>query len=139
MKPPNINILFRYLISGAIAATVHFGLLISLVEFLAINPTLASTIGFIAAILVNYNLQYHWTFTSDNKRLHQVVFTRYFLVTLLTLSINTLLFWTMNETMGYQYLFSQVFATGTVLIINFIVNSKYTFNYNRLNCNYDSH
>jgi len=139
MKSPNVSMIFRYLISGAIAATVHFGLLILLVEFLAINPTLASTIGFITAILVNYNLQYHWTFTSDNKGLHQVVFTRYFLVTLLTLSINTLLFWTMNEIMGYQYLFSQVFATGTVLIINFIVNSKYTFIHNRLNCNYDSH
>ena len=138
IKSKQKGVVFRYLVSGTIAAIVHFGLLIVLIEFLTINPTLASALGFTAAVFINYSLQFHWTFAIESKGMHQVIFTRYLLVTLFTLSLNTVLFWTMNEFVGFQYLYSQIFVTGIVLIVNFLVNNKYTFNQNRFDCRYES-
>ena len=122
------GLLTRYIISGGVAAVAHFGLLIILVELFAVNPTVASALGFIAAIFVNYSLQYHWTFAVKGSGQHKKFFARYLLVTLSTLCINTLLFWTMNEVVGIQYFYAQVVATGVVLVINFVVNQRYTFN-----------
>jgi len=138
IKTKQKGVLLRYLVSGATAAAAHFGLLIALIEFLTINPTLASALGFTAAVFINYSLQYYWTFAIESQGMHQVIFTSYLLVTFFTLSLNTALFWTMNELMGFQYFYSQVFATGFVLIVNFLVNNKYTFSQNRFDCRYDS-
>jgi len=132
------GLLIRYLVSGSIAAIVHFGLLVILIEWVAFHPTWASALGFMVAIFINYSLQFHWTFAVKGKDLHRIVFTRYLFVTCLTLCLNTLLFWSMNGIIGFNYLYSQIVATGIVLIINLLINQKYTFKQDRLYCRYDS-
>ncbi len=119
------GVFFRYSISGAVAAVVHFGLLIILVEFTATNPTLASASGFCAAIFVNYTLLYHYAFRADGP--HGVMFTRYVIVTVAMLGVNTLIFWILNEHQNVPYLLSQVVATGVVVMLNFNINRLYTF------------
>lgn len=126
-KSNQLGIVARYLVSGSAAALVHFGFLIFLVEMFLFNPTLASALGFIAAVFVNYSLQYHWTFEIQGNGLHKVYFTRYLLVTLMTLILNTSIFWSLNEVAGLQYIFSQILATGIVLVVNFMINQNYTF------------
>jgi len=115
----------RYIVSGGIAAIVHFGLLVLFVECIMLTPTLASSLGFIAAIFVNYSLQYYWTFSVSGS--HRIFFIRYLSVTLLTLGINTFLFWILNVLMGVHYVISQIAATGVVVIVNFGINQRYTF------------
>lgn len=115
----------RYLISGGVAATTHFTILIFLVELFGANPTLASSIGFCVAGVVNYTLQYHWTF--EISEAHRTVFTRYVAVTATTLGINTALFWTLNDRLGLPYLVAQIMVTGFVVLINFTINQRYTF------------
>ena len=122
---PRISLFGRYIISGWIAATVHFALLFFLVEWQSLNPTLASALGFTAAIFVNYSLQYYWTFSVSGP--HRTFFLRYLSVTMLTLGINTLLFWTLNAVMEIHYTIAQVVATGVVVIVNFAINQRYTF------------
>ena len=115
----------RYFISGGTATVVHFAVLAGLVELFKINPTIASATGFCAAVLVNYTLQYYWTFKAQGA--HAATFVRYIGVTLLTLVINTVLFWLMNVQFGFGYLVAQAIATLTVLGINFYVNQRFTF------------
>lgn len=116
----------RYIIAGGIAAGVHFLVLIFLVELFNSYPPVASAIGFIIACMVNYTLQYHWTFKTQGS--HKVMMTRYTLVTSLTFCVNLGIFWMLYELIGLQYIVSQFISTGVVTIINYLINKHYTFN-----------
>ena len=126
LRAKNLSVFIRYVISGAIAAAAHFGLLILLVESISLNATLASAIGFCVAIFVNYSFQYHWTFRVDGP--HGVFFFRYVVVTFAMLGVNTGIFWFFHEQLDAPYLLAQVVATGIVVLFNFTINLRYTFN-----------
>lgn len=115
----------RYVISGGLAAAVHFLILIVLVEKTSVDPTLATSLGFCAAIFVNYTMQYHWTFRSAGS--HKSIFTRYVVITFMMLGVNTLIFWLLYDVWGLMYLFAQAIATGMVMFMNFAINKNYTF------------
>jgi len=117
----------RYFISGGIAFSVHMGALILQMEYLPIkvDPTLATTIGFSLSCIVNYIFQYYWTFKVTGS--HKRFFSRYILVTLITLCLNAGIFWYFYERLHVPYLYSQLVATGVVFITNFIINYFYTF------------
>jgi putative flippase GtrA len=126
LKPAEpISIFVRYIVAGSVAAAAHFGVLWLLVEWFAVYPTLASALGFCVATGINYSLQYHWTFRVTGP--HGVIFTRYLLVTIAMLGVNTALFWVLNEFGGIPYLLTQAVATGSVVILNFTINRRYTF------------
>jgi len=116
---------FRYLVAGGSAAVVHFIILTSLVEFGSVNPTLATSVGFILGSMVNYTLQYHWTFAADGP--HHVMFTRYASVTATTLSINAGLFWTFTNVFGIYYIIAQIISTGMMVVVNYLINKHFTF------------
>ena len=115
----------RYLVAGGVAFGTHLLMLVALVEGLGMNATLASALGFAAAIAVNYPLQYHWTFRADGR--HGVTFARYVAVTLAGLGLNVVLFHTMVTVLGVWYPLGQCVATVGVLVFNFAVNLLYTF------------
>ena len=109
------------------AAIAHFTVLWILVEWFDTYPTYASAFGFCVAIAVNYSLQYYWTFRVKGP--HRVLFSRYLTVTLAMLGVNTLIFWLLNESVGFPYFIAQVVATGCVMFLNFTINRRYTFVY----------
>jgi len=119
--------LSRYLISGGVATTAHLLTLTLLVEILAVAPVIASGIGFCIAVLLNYSLQYHWTFGACEA--HTVVFLRYLGVTFAMLGVNTALFWVFLAWFGLPYLLAQILATGVVVILNFNINRYFTFKF----------
>lgn len=120
-----MRILFRYLVSGGTAALLHFIVLISLVELADVDATVASMTGFCVATLLNYTLQYHWTFELSEP--HNRIFTRYVLITFTMLGVNTIIFWILYAKLSVLYVVAQVIATGVVTILNFLINKHYTF------------
>ena len=116
---------FRYLISGGTAALVHFAVLTALVEWFSAQPLLATSVGFLIGSLINYLLQYHWTFEADGR--HHIMLSRYAAVALTTMSINSVLFWTFTEQFDMYYLLAQLVATGMMVVVNFLINKHYTF------------
>jgi len=116
---------FRYLISGGFGALIHFAILTLLVERFGSNDTLATSVGFVIGSVVNYTLQYHWTFSADGP--HHIMFTRYAAVTLITMTINAGLFWLFTHQFGLYYLYSQIIATGMMVFVNFYINKHFTF------------
>lgn len=117
--------LVRYTISGASSVVIQFAALTSMVEFLALDPTLSSGIAYLIGCFVNYQMLYFWTFRS--KASHVSALLKYFLVTSCTLLVNLGLFWIMVELFHLWYLFSQVFATILVAALNMIIFKLYTF------------
>jgi len=110
---------------GAIGTAAQYLVLVLLVEGLAVNPVLASTLGFGLGAIVNYLLNYHYTFRSDKSHLEAA--GKFFSVALVGALTNSLLMYLGTDWLGLNYLLAQVLATGVVLIQNFLLNRYWTF------------
>ena len=115
----------NYTACGLVANVAWFAVLIGLVEVCSINPTISSGIGFIVAVILNYSCQYKLTFKSEGN--HAEIFLRFFVVAIFGVTINLLIFWTLNEKFDTPYLVAQVVSTGIVVLVNFNINKRYTF------------
>jgi putative flippase GtrA len=115
----------RYGLSGSAAALAQLAVLTLLVELALTPPLLASATGFAAATVVNYTLQHRFVF--GRAQGHAWYFPRYLGVTLATMGLNTLLFWTLNDALQLHYLPSQVLTFGLIVPLNFAINRSYTF------------
>ena len=119
----------RYGLSGSAAALTHLAILALLVELAASPPVLASVAGFAGATVVNYTLQHRFVFGRSSG--HGWYFPRYVAVTMLTMGLNTLLFWFLTAAVGVYYLASQLITIGLIVPLNFVVNRNFTFAVNR--------
>ncbi len=134
---------FRYLISGGLATAVHFTVLIVLIDTQLSSPLHATMFGAGAGFLVNYQIQFHWTFKATGS--HKLIFTRYLVISSIMFGLNTGIFWlaTMPECLivlksipfptqltqpeNIVYWYAQIIATGVVFLCNFLINHHYTF------------
>lgn len=117
--------LVRYLTAGLAVVTTQFSILSFLVEKVSLNPTISSGIAYVISTIINYLLQFHYTFRSQKS--HCVILLRYFCVTAAAIILNTLIFWLCNEMAGLWYLFSQMVALVLVTAFNFLLGRHYTF------------
>lgn len=121
--------LFRQFISfasaGAVGTAAHYSILLALVMAWKADAVMASALGFLAGLLVNYLLSHYWVFRS-RKRHAETVF-KYLAIAGVGLVLNTgLMHLAINEA-GIHYLLAQIFATAVVLIWNFSGNRFWTF------------
>jgi len=112
--------------AGGVGTAVQYTILILLVNHLDINAVLASSIGFLLGALVNYNLSYFWVFKSNKS--HKETSVKFLITASLGFLLNFCIMFSLFEVFKLHYLFSQVVATGSVLVWNFLVNHFWTFN-----------
>jgi putative flippase GtrA len=117
----------RYVIGGLAATIAHILVLMLLVEQFGVNPSVATSIGFCIAVVINYNFQYYWTFAAKGS--HAKIFSRYVIVTFAMLGVNLVLFWVLTHPVRLPYLYAQLVATGVIMFCNFAINKLYTFNH----------
>lgn len=110
---------------GAIGTIGHYTVLIVLVQFWAMDPVIASTLGFIVGAIINYVLNYHFTFQSNKH--HTEALTKFMIVAVIGAGINGLIMFIGIENTRINYLLVQIFATAVVLLWNFVVNKLWTF------------
>jgi putative flippase GtrA len=82
---------FKFLIVGGIAATVHFCIVLLLVETLHLNPLLANIFAFLVAFVVSFTGQKMFTFADRQKSLKESI-GPYFLISLTSFIANEFLF-----------------------------------------------
>lgn len=128
MRSPLLSQFSKFAIVGAVATSVHYVVLILLVQALDLNPVHASATGFVCGAFVGYVLNYRVTFRSSKR--HWETIPKFFLAALSGLVINTLIMMALTGGMNVHYLMSQVVATGMVLMWNFSVNRWWTFGEN---------
>jgi putative flippase GtrA len=116
--------LARFALVGGIATVIQYAILVLLVRGFAVAPTPASSIGFVLSAIVNYRLNYRYTFRSN--RAHGPAAAKFALLAGSGLLINAGIMHVMVGA-GVQYLIAQVCATGVVLFWNFVGNSFWTF------------
>ncbi|WP_419908179.1 GtrA family protein [Hoeflea sp.] len=115
----------RYGIAGGCALATHLVVLWGLHELFGVEEVLASAVGFLAAIPVNYALQHRYVFSSQRR--HVTAAPRYLATTLAGLGLNTILFALATLVLAIPYLLAQVIVTVLVFLFNFLVNRHFTF------------
>ena len=110
---------------GFVTAIGHYGLLIALVKGAGVNPVTASAAGALLGAVINYSLNYHFTFGS-NKR-HRDAILKFGVVATIGLLLNTFFMWAGIAILGMHFMLSQILATGLVIIWSFIGNRYWTF------------
>jgi putative flippase GtrA len=110
---------------GAVGTLGHYTTLIVLVQFWAVDPVFASSFGFVVGAIVNYILNYHFTFQSEKR--HAEALTKFLIVAIIGAGINGFIMYIGIENTDINYMVVQLFATGVVLLWNFIVNKLWTF------------
>lgn len=114
---------------GCMSAIGHYGLLVVLVQFFAVDAVVASTAGALLGAVINYSLNYRFTFKS-NKR-HRESIVKFAVVAGVGTLLNTLFMWIGVDLLAAHYLLAQIVTTGLVLIWSFAGNRFWTFHEHR--------
>jgi putative flippase GtrA len=110
---------------GVVAAVVHYGLLVGLVEMAGIRPVPATLAGYVAGGVVSYVLNRRHTFESG--RSHGEAGWRFAFVAGIGFLLTGLLMHVLHDRLGAPYLPAQVATTGVVLFWSFLANRFWTF------------
>ena len=116
----------KFCVVGVTGTIIDFGLTWICKEKLKIHKFLANAIGFVVAATNNYFLNRWWTWGSTNEQVG-VEYTKFFAVSLIGLGLNTLILYLLNEKIKMNFWFSKIFATGVVMVWNFLANHFFTF------------
>jgi putative flippase GtrA len=110
---------------GVVAAVVHYGVLIGLVEGGAMNPVPATLMGYVAGGLVSYALNRRLTYASD--RPHAEAGWRFAVVAAVGFALTGALMHALTQWLSIPYLPAQVATTGIVLFWSFVAHKLWTF------------
>ena len=110
---------------GAVAAVVHYGVLIAMVEAGGSDPVAATLTGYVAGGLVSYALNRRLTYASD--RPHAQAGWRFALVAAVGFGLTGAFMHVFTRWLGAPYLPAQLATTGIVLFWTFAANKLWTF------------
>lgn len=110
---------------GAVGTAGHYLTLILLVELLSLDPVVSTTMGFVVGALINYILNYKYTFVSNKS--HRETLIKFFIVAIIGAVVNSTIMFIGTKLLIINYLLAQVIATGIVLLQNFVLNKVWTF------------
>jgi putative flippase GtrA len=114
----------RFASVGAIATATQYAILYALVSGAAWDPAHASMLGAAIGALVNYWLNYTFSFRSERR--HRESFPLFVLMAGCGTVLNGLIVKGLTLA-GLHYMLAQVIATIVVLGFNFIVSRKWIF------------
>ena len=110
---------------GLIASSVHYTLLVMLVQVGGLAPVPSALCGFTMGGVVSYRLNRRHTFVSE--RPHEQAVWRFALVATVAFVLTYLLMRLFNEVGHMHYLIAQVITTGIVMAWTFGANRVWTF------------
>jgi putative flippase GtrA len=110
---------------GVLAAVVHYGLLIGLVELSGWRAVPATLVGYIGGGLVSYALNRSHTYRSD--RPHAEAGWRFAVVAAVGFGLTALVMHGLVDRLALPYLPSQIVTTGIVLVWSFLAHKLWTF------------
>jgi putative flippase GtrA len=110
---------------GVVAAVVHYGVLIGLVELARWNPVAATLAGYAGGGVVSYALNRRLTYASE--RPHAEATWRFAVVAFVGFLLTGLFMQVFTGRLGAPYLPAQLVTTGIVLVWSFVAHRAWTF------------
>lgn len=115
----------RYTLAGALATSVHYAMLVVLVENFRWPASAASVLGALTGAVVAYLGNRHLTFAKSPTR-HRHAAPRFAAVALLGALLNGAIVG-LAVALGCHYAVAQVSATLSVLLLTFQLNKTWSF------------
>ncbi len=125
MRHPIIQQFLRFASVGVIGTFAQYLVLWIGVEFIGYSAALSSGIGYLVGSAINYYLNYHFTFNSNKS--HAETASKFSLIVMIGWSINTSMMWLLADRIYWNYWLSQVLATSTSLLWNFMSSRLWAF------------
>lgn len=110
---------------GVLAFIIDYGLMILLTEVFSVNYLISTTISFIVSVIFNYSMSMRYVFAHKKGMSRQREFIIFVVLSVIGLGINDLLMWLGTDLVGIQYWITKIFATGVVMVWNFITRKKF--------------
>lgn len=117
--------LARYGAAGVVGTVVHYVILAVLLWSTSLGVVFASTCGAVTGAVVNYLLNYFYTFSS--ARDHAEAFPKFWLVAAIGWAINAGVLALGVNLLRAPIIPSQLGATGIAFLVTFFVNRRWTF------------
>ncbi len=121
-----ISQLMKFSLVGVINTLIHYALFYLFYSLFGVYHLVASTLGFIAAVINSFLLNKYWTFRSSSPQL-ATQFLRFFSVSLAALLINLATMALLVEWYMVDPLIAQLAAIGFTLLVNFAGNKWWSF------------
>ena len=121
-----ISQLMKFSLVGVINTLIHYALFYLFYSLFGVYHLVASTLGFIAAVINSFLLNKYWTFRSNSPQLAKQ-FLRFFSVSLAALLINLATMALLVEWYMVDPLVAQLAAIGFTLLVNFAGNKWWSF------------
>ena len=115
----------RFAVVGVFGTAAHYAVLGAFVEWAGVSVLLGTTAGFTVGALVSYVLNRRFTFASHVP--HALALPKFLAVAVAGAVINWVVVAWLLAHLDVHYLLIQLFATGAVLVWNFVANSIWTF------------
>lgn len=125
LKKPLFRQMLRFAAVGAVGTMVQYLVLWTGVDLLVLSAAVSSGAGYILGSIVNYLLNYKFTFRSEKS--HTDAVSKYYAIIAVGWCINTGLMWILADHSGLNYWFAQVTATGIAFLWNFSGSRLWAF------------
>ncbi len=127
---PSSNILiqmFRYGVSGGIAFVVDFTVMLFFHEIVAVNTSLAATLGFCAGLVITYVMSIGWIF--DKRRIEKplIEFFIFALIGGVGIVMTYYIMIKLQESLDYDYTILKLITTFIVTLFNFAAKKLLLF------------
>jgi len=119
--------IFKFAIVGGIATATHAGLFVFIIESNIAKALQANFIAFGVAFLISFLGQYHWTFKNSSGTHWTKKMTKFMIVGLIGLGLNTLAVYIIVDQLLLPYLYAVLFMTTVVPVTTFAINKKWAF------------
>ncbi|ACV40010.1 GtrA family protein [Leptotrichia buccalis] len=128
MKKQIVEI-FKYGISGTITTVVNLYLLKIFIDF-GIYYVLANIISYTISVIVNYILNQRYVFLESargNTTEAKKQFLKFLVMRVLSLIVDTLLFYIAVSIFGFPVYWSRLILTTVMILVTFVLNKWFIF------------
>lgn len=113
-------IFFRYLCTGGTVTIINMVLLYLLTEWASINYAVSNVISMAICIVITYITSKKMVFVKKVKIGVIKEFLTYVLISIISITIDTMIMYVLTERLKIYYLLSKVFSTFVSTIFNYI-------------------
>lgn len=120
-----IEQILKFGLVGILAFFIDYGLMIFCTEVLDIYYLWSSLISFTVSVIFNYIMSVKWVFNVDNGKTQTQNFAFFITFSVIGLGLNQLFMWLGVDKIGINYMIVKLFATGVVMVFNYITRKWY--------------
>jgi putative flippase GtrA len=120
-----LNRFMRFAFLGLVPTAAYYFFSISFVETGILEPSFALPLGFVAAVMISYQLNKKFTWKPETPRNRH--FQLYLLISILGALTNYLLYALIVQLLEQSYLYAILAVTFIIPVQNFLLNEKFNF------------